>query len=203
MADQSSGFVGEPRYSGSGQSGDQIDHWPRMSATAPAFQIRSSTVRGCRGARTTIRCEGVTALSGNVESIQVPGGVVTIDLGRGHGSGFAALKMAAVALARGGYSARGVSRDIVIRDASGEQEPYREGPYDGITVNRALDRLVVEIERDGLTKFLRSRQVAHSQFGAVVAPSGRLNQASLDWEYLGALLTAFKSRLGSRSKRPQ
>jgi hypothetical protein len=64
-----------------------------------------------------------------------------------------------------------MERDIVIHDETRERELYREGPYNGITVNQPLDRLLREVRSSGLDVFLRTRQVASSQVGPLDVPS--------------------------------
>lgn len=102
--------------------------------------------------------------------IQVEGGVVVVDINRGSSSFATWCKAIGLMFLRGGYTNRGVKRDIVIQNASRTQELYREGPYDGITVNFRLRRLVGEIEKMGLDGFLRVQHIENDQLGPINAP---------------------------------
>jgi hypothetical protein len=84
--------------------------------------------------------------------IPVSGGIVTIEP---HVSRTPALSQAASLLqAVNPIGAASVHRDIVIWDPLHERELYRDGPYDAITVNRPLDRIVAEVNREGIEAFL-------------------------------------------------
>jgi hypothetical protein len=49
-----------------------------------------------------------------------------------------------------------VKRDIVVWDESREHQVYRDGPYDSITVNRPLERVIAELNRVGVQEFVSS-----------------------------------------------
>jgi hypothetical protein len=102
----------------------------------------------------------------------VPGGIVTVDINRGHMNLFVWLK-AVLSLFWGGNVGyiRGPREDIVILSTSGDREFYREGPYDSVTVQTGLIRVVGEIRKDGLDAFLRGKQVEASRIGPVEARS--------------------------------
>jgi hypothetical protein len=101
--------------------------------------------------------------------ILVPGGVITVDLNRQRNRVWMWIRI----VLQAGSEFR-LQRDIVIQDASRSRELYREGPYDGITVNSPLDRIVAEIEADGLDQFLFKRQAAESRIGPLSTPSGKV-----------------------------
>jgi hypothetical protein len=104
---------------------------------------------------------------------EIPGGIIAVDLARGRSPGVYWLKAIGRQLLIGSYfSSSGVSRDIVVLDPSRSKVLFREGPYDGITVDRKLEKVTDEIRGQGLDQFLRSRQIANSQVGPVTAPSG-------------------------------
>jgi hypothetical protein len=87
--------------------------------------------------------------------IAVPGGIVTIEP---HLSKDGQVPRAKVLVqATTAIGAASVKRDIVLWDESQEQQLYRDGPYDSITVNRPLERIVAELNRDGVQEFVRSR----------------------------------------------
>jgi hypothetical protein len=84
--------------------------------------------------------------------IVVPGGIVTIEPHRGNNPQVSRAKeLLEVA---NPYGAIDVKRDIVVWDSAHERELYRDGPYDAITVNRPLDRVVAEVNQDGVEAFL-------------------------------------------------
>jgi hypothetical protein len=87
--------------------------------------------------------------------IAVPGGIVTIEP---HLSRDGQVPRAKVLLqATTAMGAANVKRDIVVWDEAHDQQLYRDGPYDSITVNRPLERIVAELKRDGVDAFVRSR----------------------------------------------
>jgi len=102
------------------------------------------------------------------------------------------LKVVAV----GGYSASGARRDIVVQDAS-DREVYREGPYDEITFDRPMQRIVGEIRREGLEHWLRSERINNKQLGPVRAPTGTVT----GWRLIAVEWQAFKNALLRRPKR--
>jgi hypothetical protein len=100
--------------------------------------------------------------------VEVPDGVVTTELSPGRIARFIVRSVLI------GPTASGLDRDIVVYDSSGQQEFYREGHYDQITVNTPLRKVVAEIEQHGLDDFLRKRKTQNAQLGPVTAPSGRV-----------------------------
>ena len=101
----------------------------------------------------------------------VPGGVVTIDPYRGRPSFLVWSKLLLSAVWLSYFAAERMERDIVIHDETHQRELYREGPYNSITVAQPLDRLLAEIRSDGLTAFLKDRQIASSRVGPIDVPS--------------------------------
>jgi len=102
--------------------------------------------------------------------ILVPGGVITIDLNRQRKRIWTWMR---IVLQSAGSELR-LQRDIVIQDASRSRELYRDGPYNGITVKSALDRIVAEIKADGIDEFLFKRQAVESRIGPLSTPSGKV-----------------------------
>jgi hypothetical protein len=66
-----------------------------------------------------------------------------------------------------------MQRDLVVRESESQQEVYREGPYDGITVARPMDQLIQEINKVGLDQFLRTHRLEEGRVGPVRRSSGR------------------------------
>lgn len=97
--------------------------------------------------------------------IVVPGGVVTIDPYRK--KIFFWLRTVLFSMFDS-YAATDLKRDIVIEDAAREHELFREGPYDGITVDRPLEKILAEIGQVGLEVFLSRRRNQTSQSGPIV-----------------------------------
>jgi hypothetical protein len=87
--------------------------------------------------------------------IVVPGGVVTIDPHRR--KIFFWLRTVLFSMFDS-YAATDLKRDIVIEDPVREHELFREGPYDGITVDRSLEKILAEIGKVGLDEFLSRRR---------------------------------------------
>jgi hypothetical protein len=85
--------------------------------------------------------------------IVVPGGIVTIDPYRGRNSIIFWTKIA-LEDPLGAVGAIAIKRDIVIQDATRENELYRDGPYNSIAVSRPLKLLLTEIREVGLEVFL-------------------------------------------------
>jgi hypothetical protein len=117
----------------------------------------------------------------------VPGGIITIDINRGHSTLFIWLK-AILSLLWGGNIGyiRGPREDIVILTTSGERELYREGPYDSVSVQTGLIRMKGEIHKDGLDAFLRSKQIDASRIGVVEARSDLISFPQLVTQSLRA-----------------
>jgi hypothetical protein len=97
--------------------------------------------------------------------IVVPGGVVTIDPYRK--KIFFWLRTVLFSMFDS-YAATDLKRDIVIEDPEREHELFREGPYDGITVDRPLEKILTEIAQVGLDEFLSRRRNPTSQSGSIV-----------------------------------
>jgi hypothetical protein len=98
--------------------------------------------------------------------IAVPGGIVTIEPHRGKNPQVSrATELLQVA---NPFGANDVKRDIVIWDSGHERELYRDGPYDAITVTRPLDRVVAEVNQDGVEAFL-------SRLGGGAVPPGTIS----------------------------
>jgi hypothetical protein len=111
--------------------------------------------------------------------ILVPGGVITIDLNRSWNPILRWILMAIQVPIRGYNWVSLITRDIVITDAAGERELYREGPSNNITVDRPLDALVAEIKRDGLDQFLLKRPIADSSTSPLSISSGCVDRSEL------------------------
>jgi hypothetical protein len=128
--------------------------------------------------------------------IAVPGGIVTIEP---HLSKDGKVPRAKVLLqATTAMGATNVKRDIVVWDEAHEQQLYRDGPYDSITVNRPLERIVAQLNRVGVHEFVGSRGGGDSRTVAVTreTPGQVYEQAALTgikyyWENLGRI---FKRR---------
>lgn len=114
------------------------------------------------------------------EGVKVAGGVVVIDIYRGRGPLALAIRAFLSTVVRGGSSARGVARDIVIRDTVG-REVYREGPYDAISVLAPFRRVISEVASQGLDNFVRTKRVEGKALGAapLVVSSGKLNYVDM------------------------
>lgn len=104
-------------------------------------------------------------------AVPVPGGWLTVGRRQHDNALFYWVKTLFFASA---YSVAGASRDLILLDASGERELYREGPYNGITVNGAIRRLTSELERIGVDEFVRSRQLEDMQLGPIMRASGNI-----------------------------
>jgi hypothetical protein len=61
------------------------------------------------------------------------------------------------------FRTRILKRDIVIQDASREHEFCRLGPFREQSAIRAMNRMTIEIELDGLDMFLMRRKVDGKQ----------------------------------------
>jgi hypothetical protein len=99
-------------------------------------------------------------------AIAVPGGIVTIEPHRGKNPQVS--RVAELLQVANPFGANDLKRDIVIWDSAHERELYRDGPYDAITVNRPLDRVVAEVNQDGVAAFL-------SRFGGGTVPPGTIS----------------------------
>jgi hypothetical protein len=89
--------------------------------------------------------------------VEVPGGVVVVDMLRGGGKLHYWLRMVNASLASYTASTNAVSRDIVVLDPRRRRVLYREGPYDGTTVTSAFRQVVDEIRSVGLERFVQER----------------------------------------------
>jgi hypothetical protein len=101
--------------------------------------------------------------------IPIPDGVITVDLYRQQRHVWTWLRV----ILQVGDELR-LQRDIVILDPSKSRALYREGPYNGITVGRAIERIEVEVRSIGLAEFLFKRQVQESRIGPLSQSSGKL-----------------------------
>jgi hypothetical protein len=98
--------------------------------------------------------------------IAVPGGIVTIEPHQGKNPQVSrATELLQVA---NPFGANEIKRDIVIWDSARERELYRDGPYDAITVNRPFDRVLAEVNQDGVEAFL-------SRLGGGSVPPGTIS----------------------------
>lgn len=135
--------------------------------------------------------------------VSVPGGVVQVEP---HGRSDPLslfIKSMGVTVSTGGFSTRGLARDIVIRDSEDGREVYREGPYDGITVGRQCNRLIEEVRATGLDDFLRSKHLEAGRVGPISAPSQWIDVPRLVVAtYLRATRTAITRRLPGRHRSP-
>ena len=111
--------------------------------------------------------------------VEVPGGIVTIEP---HQTSDGDVPRAKVLLQSAtAIGAGSVKRDIVVWDESREHEFYRDGPYDSITVNRPLERVITELNRVGVQEFVSSRGGGESRTISVtrVTPGQIYEQAAL------------------------
>jgi hypothetical protein len=90
------------------------------------------------------------------------------------------------------YSVRGAEQDIVLKDSPYGRELYREGPFNNLSVQRALRTIVAEIERTGLEGFLRRKRIENAQLGPVSVASGQSTFPFKD--YLAAWLRTLRGR---------
>jgi hypothetical protein len=124
----------------------------------------------------------------------VPGGLVTTDVYREHSRPVFWMKYLFKILFSGGFSASGPQRDIVVMDSTRARELYREGPYDGITTPRAFQRIVREIEQDGLDVFLCSNQIRNQRIGPVSVASGQGNPIQIIAPWVEMLTNKFSRK---------
>jgi hypothetical protein len=97
--------------------------------------------------------------------IAVPGGVVTIEPHLSNNGRVPRTKV--VLQATTAIGAASVKRDIVVWDEAHEKQLYRDGPYDSITVHRPLERIVAELNRDGVGEFVKGRGGVEDYWGKV------------------------------------
>ena len=111
--------------------------------------------------------------------VAVPGGVVTIEPHLTSDGDVPREKVLLQSVTAIG--AANVKRDIVVWDESRERQLYRDGPYDSITVNRPLERLIAELNRVGVQEFVSSRGGGGSRTISVtqVTPGQIFEQAAL------------------------
>lgn len=117
------------------------------------------------------------------KGVPVPGGFVTIDPYRGSSAVAHWLRLSLSIFWRSAYAASRSERDIVVLDED-HRETYREGPYNEITVNNPLDRIIAEIKASGMDGFLRVRHIELSQLGPMTKP-GRVTLWQQMAPYLG------------------
>jgi len=128
--------------------------------------------------------------------IVVPGGIVTIEP---HLTSDGDVPRAKVLLQSvTAIGAANVKRDIVVWDEPHEHQLYRDGPYDSITVNRPLERVIAELNRVGVQEFVSSRGGGESRTVSVtrVTPGQIYEKAALTGvEYYWERITGiFKRR---------
>lgn len=121
--------------------------------------------------------------------VVVPGGVITIDLHRARNPFWTWLRIVNLFLMAGNELR--LKRDIVVSDPSRSRELYREGPYNGITVGSALNRLEADIRSEGMNKFLFKRQAEESRIGPLSRPSGQIGL----WGTAAASCRYYRDRL--------
>jgi hypothetical protein len=121
-------------------------------------------------------------------AVRVPGGSISYE--RHSPLAIHLLKLLGAIVMHSSYAAMAISQDIVVRDDSG-RELFREGPYDRITLPRATDRLLDEIQRDSLSAFIRDKQRSAGQLGAVDSPSGNMTM----WGFTTASLRSIRGYL--------
>ena len=111
--------------------------------------------------------------------VAVPGGFVTIEPHLKSDGGVPRAKVLLESVTAMG--AADVKRDIVVWDESREHQLYRDGPYDSITVNRPLERVIAELNRVGVQEFVSSRGGGESRTISVtqVTPGQIYEQAAL------------------------
>lgn len=111
--------------------------------------------------------------------IAVPGGVVTIEPHLTNHDHVPVAKMALQATMPGGVLS--VKRDIVVWEEAHEHLLYRDGPYDSMTIQRPLERIVTELNRVGVDEFVSSRGGGESRIVSVkrVTPGQVMQQAAL------------------------
>jgi hypothetical protein len=100
------------------------------------------------------------------EGVQVPGGILTIDMLRGGTRLWYWLRTINASLASYTQSTEAVSRDIVVLDPTRRQVLYREGPYDGSTVENAFRKALDQVSDLGLDTFLRERMAEQVRDGS-------------------------------------
>jgi len=86
-------------------------------------------------------------------------------------------------------------RDVVITDADGTHEMFREGPFTSSDAHRRQQAIVREITTDGLSTFLRRRQIEEATIGSVTASSG---QPSWKQEATASVMLFWDRLRGSR-----
>lgn len=117
------------------------------------------------------RCHPMSTLVEAKKEIAVPGGLISIDPYRGKPGVVVWTRLLLSSVWRSYFAAERMERDIVIHDDTGERELYREGPYNNVTVARALEHILAAIQSQGLDAFLRAHQIASPRVGPVDAPS--------------------------------
>ena len=96
----------------------------------------------------------------------MPGGIVTIEPHQGKNPKVS--RTTELLQVANPFGANEVRRDIVIWDSAHERELYRDGPYDAITVNNPLARVVAEVNQNGVDVFL-------SRLGGGAIPPGTIS----------------------------
>lgn len=140
----------------------------------------------------------MTQDSGQMREIEVPGGVVTIDPYRKNvNRAWFWLRAISSIFWRGYFAASRLERDIVILDPSRSRELYRDGPYNSITITAPLDRLVRDIQKNGLENVIHTWQVNSSRLGPVEIEQVPVGSVRSFEPYVSRVLSA----LGRRTKR--
>jgi hypothetical protein len=111
--------------------------------------------------------------------IPVPGGVVTIEPHLTKHDRVPVAKILLESVSPNG--ALSVQRDIVVWDEAHEHQLYRDGPYDSITVDRPLERIVAELNRVGVDTFVSRRGGGKSRIVSVerVTPDQTMKAAAI------------------------
>jgi hypothetical protein len=87
--------------------------------------------------------------------IVVPGGIVTIEPHAKSNSRVPSVRILLRSMFI--FGAMQTRRDIVVWDEQHQQQLYRDGPYDAITVNNPLKRIVAELNQHGVHEFISER----------------------------------------------
>ena len=132
------------------------------------------------------------------QGVLVRGGVLLRDPFRGRSHLRWWLRWMPQLLLGGYYAVPLVTEDIVVQDATGK-EVFRQGPYTQISVGGAINRIVAEVNRDGLPTFLaRHRQPLED--GAIVRAPDRMSMSQEFAETLRYLW--LRVTLGRRKHSP-
>lgn len=129
---------------------------------------------------------------GFIPVVEVPGGFIGVDPYRGRDDVTLMVRNLFAIIAAGGFSARGVLRDVVVFDSQ-RCELFREGPYNAISVLTPYQRMIAEIRKSGgVQEFVRSRQVAEGQLGPIRVTSGRISVGDVGSFFWTAIKAFFR-----------